>query len=79
MALRRYHKDSTGYLISYNALKGVATNLALIGIWQWKDILIENNHPGGVPVDLLLSVYEIATSSKPRGRAARLRRLGTTL
>ncbi len=69
-ALRRYRKDSTGYLISYNALKGLATNLALIGIWQWKDILIENNHPAGVPVDLFLPVYEIATSSKPRGRAA---------
>jgi len=68
--LRNYLTDSRGYLITYNALKGLATNLRLIGIWQWRDILIENNHPAIVPVDLFLQAYEIAGSKKPKGRAA---------
>jgi hypothetical protein len=69
-ALRFYHKDSTGYLISYNALKGLATNLNLVGIWQWRDVLIVNNHDPAVPVDLFEQAYEIATSPKRKGRAA---------
>jgi len=70
-ALRFHLKDSTGYTITYNSLKGLATNLKLIGIWQWRDILIENNHEPAVPLDLFLQVYEIAKSAKPKGRAAR--------
>jgi len=68
--LRFYRKDSTGYIITYNALKGLATNLKLVGIWQWRDIIIENNHKPAVPVDLFEQAYEIATSPKPKGRAA---------
>jgi len=69
-SLRAYLKDSTGYLITYNALKGLATNLKLIGVWQWRDILIENNHEPVVPGELFLDAYEIAKSAKPKGRAA---------
>jgi DNA invertase Pin-like site-specific DNA recombinase len=68
--LRRCLKNTTGYVISYNALKGLATNLKLIGIWQWRDILIENNHPAAVSADLFLQAYETAKSDKPKGRAA---------
>jgi DNA invertase Pin-like site-specific DNA recombinase len=68
--LRFYRKDSNGYIITYNALKGLATNLKLVGIWQWRDIIIENNHKAAVPVDLFEQAYEIATSPKPKGRAA---------
>ena len=68
--LRFYLKDSTGYLITYNALKGLATNLKLVGIWQWRDVLIRNNHDHAVPLDLFLQAYEIAKSAKPKGRAA---------
>jgi DNA invertase Pin-like site-specific DNA recombinase len=69
-ALRFYGKDSTGYIITYNALKGLATNLRLVGIWQWRDILIVNNHDPAVTVDLFEQAYEIAASTKPKGRAA---------
>ncbi len=69
-ALRLYRRNDSGYIITTNCLKGLATNLKLIGIWEWKDILIEDNHPSVVPVDLFLQTYEIAVSNKPRGRAA---------
>jgi hypothetical protein len=69
-ALRFYLKDSAGYIITYNALKSLATNLKLIGIWQWRDVLIENNHDPAVPLDLFEQAYEIAKSAKPKGRAA---------
>jgi DNA invertase Pin-like site-specific DNA recombinase len=69
-ALRLYPKNDKGYVITTNTLKTLATNLALIGIWQWKDTLIENNHPAIVPLDLFLEAYEIATSHGPRGKAA---------
>jgi len=69
-ALRFYLKDSTGYIITYNALKSLATNLRLIGIWQWRHVLIENNHGPAVPVDLFEQAYEIARAAKSKGRAA---------
>ena len=69
-ALRLYRRNDSGYIITTNCLKGLATNLKLIGIWEWKDILIEDNHPAVVPVDLFLQAYEIAVSNKPRGKAA---------
>ena len=68
--LRLYPKNDKGYVITTNTLKNLATNLALVGIWHWKDTLLENNHPAIVPLDLFLQAYEIATSHKPRGRAA---------
>ncbi len=68
--LRQYLKTQRGYAISSYALKGLATDLKLIGFWQWKDILIENNHPAIVPQELFLQAYEIATTARPRGRAA---------
>jgi len=69
-SLRLYLKESDNYLITYNALKGLATNLRLIGLWQWRHIILENNHPPVVPLDLFLQAYEIATARKPKGRAA---------
>ncbi len=69
-ALRLYRKNDKGYIITTNTLRTLATSVALIGTWQWKDILIENNHPAIVPLELFLQAYEIATSHGPRGRAA---------
>jgi len=70
-ALRCCHKNDKGYLITTNTLKTLATNLKTIGIWQWSDVLEENNHPPIVSRDLFLQAYEIATSTgKPKGRAA---------
>lgn len=68
--LRFYPRDNNGYIITYNNLKQLATNLKLVGIWQWRDTLIENNHDPVVPIDLFLQAYEIAHSDKPKGRAA---------
>jgi hypothetical protein len=70
-ALRCSHKSDRGYLITTNALRRLATNLKIIGIWQWFDVLIENNHPPIVPLDLFLQAYEVASrADKPKGRAA---------
>jgi len=69
-ALRLYPKDQTGYIITTNNLKTLATNLALVGVWVWKGIILENNHRAIVPLDLFLQAYEIATSYGPRGKAA---------
>ena len=68
--LRQYLKSDDGYAITASALKGLATNLALVGVWQWKEVIIPNNHTAIVPDDLFLQAYEIAISTKPRGRAA---------
>jgi len=69
-ALRFYRQDRTGYIITYNALKGLATNLRLVGIWQWRDVLLKNNQDPVVPPELFEQAYEIAVSTKPKGRAA---------
>ncbi|HCP60073.1 MAG TPA: hypothetical protein DIT43_00625, partial [Dehalococcoidia bacterium] len=69
-ALRFYLKDSAGYIITYNALKGLATNLRLIGIWQWGHALKEDNQEPVVPISLFEQAYTIATATKPKGRAA---------
>ena len=67
--LRQYRRESHGYPISSPAIKGLATNLKLIGIWEWMDILIEDNHEPAVPLDLFLQAYELALTKHPRGRA----------
>ena len=69
-AMRQYLKNDKGYVITADVLKGLATNLALIGTWQWMDVLIENNHPAIVPLELFLQAYEIVITTSPRGRAA---------
>jgi len=69
-SLRYYLRNSSGYIITFNALKGLVKNIRLIGIWQWRDVLIKDNHPAVVPTDLFVQAYKIATSTKPRGRAA---------
>jgi DNA invertase Pin-like site-specific DNA recombinase len=69
-ALRCCRQKEKGYSITFNVLKTLATNLTLTGTWHYKDILIENNHEPIIPLDLFLQAYEIASSHKPRGRAA---------
>ena len=69
-ALRFYPKDSNGYVITYNNLKSLCTNLRLTGIWQWRHVLKENNHDPVVPADLFEQAYAIAKATKPKGRAA---------
>ncbi|MFC1909857.1 hypothetical protein ACFLXC_01005 [Chloroflexota bacterium] len=68
-ALRFYLKDSAGYIITYNALKNLCTNLRLTGIWQWRHILKENNYDHVVPTELFEQAYAIAKATKPKGRA----------
>ncbi len=68
-ALRQYLKDDRGYRITSHTLRGLSTNVKLIGIWEYMDIIIENNHRAIVPIDLFLQAYEIALVNKPRGRA----------
>jgi DNA invertase Pin-like site-specific DNA recombinase len=68
--LRLYPRNNRGYIITTNTLKSLATNLNLTGTWEWGNIIRENNHAAIVPQDLFLQAYEIATSNKPRGKAA---------
>ena len=64
-ALRRCPKMSTGYEITPRLVVGLATNLKLIGIWQWGDSEpILHNHEPAVPEDLFLRAYELVTVQK---------------
>ncbi len=71
-ALRRCPKMPTGYEITPRLVVGLATNLKLIGTWQWGDSEpILHNHEPTVPEDLFLKAYElVAVQKKPKGRAA---------
>jgi hypothetical protein len=71
-SLRRCNKRANGYEISPNLITGLATNPALIGVWQWGDNEpIQNNHPAAVPEDLFIEAFEIAKrKGKSKGRAA---------
>jgi len=68
--LRLYPRNNRGYVITTNTLKSLATNVNLTGTWAWGDTIRENNHTAIVPLDLFTQAYEIATSNKPRGKAA---------
>jgi hypothetical protein len=69
--LRNCLKNDKGYIITPEVVDGLAGQLALIGIWKWADIFIENNHPAIVPVDLFSEAYALHNQrgGKPRGRA----------
>jgi hypothetical protein len=71
-SLRDCLKNDEGYIITPEVIEGLAGQLALVGIWKWADILIENNHPAIVPVDLFGEAYALRNQrgGKPRGRAA---------
>jgi hypothetical protein len=71
-ALRRCPKMPTGYKITPRLVVGLATNLKLIGIWQWgNNEPILHNHEPAVPAALFLKAYElVAVQKKPKGRAA---------
>ncbi len=70
-ALRMCPKTPSGYRITPKLILGLATNLKLIGVWQWGDTEpIPNNHKPAVPEDLFLAAYELAMRpGKPKGRA----------
>ena len=70
-ALRMCPKTPSGYRITPELIRGLATNLKLIGVWQWGDTEpISNNHEPAVPEDLFLAAYELAMrKGKPKGRA----------
>ena len=70
-ALRMCPKTASGYQITPETIRGLATNLKLIGVWQWGDTEpIPNNHEPAVPRDLFLTAYELAMSKgKSKGRA----------
>ncbi|MBA7712003.1 hypothetical protein ES703_120971 [subsurface metagenome] len=54
-ALRMCSKTPSGYQITPELIRGLATNLKLIGVWQWGDTEpISNNHEPAVPKDLFL-------------------------
>lgn len=71
-SLRHSLKTDQGYLITPEVVDGVASQVALIGMWKWTDIFIENNHPSVVPVELFREAYELHSrrGGRPRGRAA---------
>jgi len=71
-SLRNCLKSDDGYIITPEVIDGIARQLALIGIWKWVDIIIENNHKPVVPVDLFREAYALHNQrgGKPRGRAA---------
>lgn len=70
-ALRRCLKTPSGYRITPELVKGLATNPKLIGVWQWGDGKpMSSNHEAIVPDDLFVEAYEVATCpSKSKGRA----------
>jgi len=70
-ALRACRQTSTGYQITPALVRGLVTNLKLVGIWQWGDCEpILNNHKPAVIQDLFLQAYELATRpGKPKGKA----------
>lgn len=70
-SLRNCLKNERGYIVTPEVIVGLARNVALIGVWKWSDIVIENNHLAIVPVDLFLEAYELAhrTGGKKKGRA----------
>ena len=68
--LRSVPRTPAGYRITPAMVKGLATNLKLIGVWRWGDTIKVNNHKPVVPEDLFLVAYELAlTRAKPKGRA----------
>jgi len=71
-SLRNCLKTGEGYIITPEVIDGLAGQLALVGIWKWSDIFIENNHPAIVPVDLFGEAYALRNQrgGKPRGQAA---------
>lgn len=70
-ALRACARTATGYRITGSLVRGLATNLKLIGVWQWGDTEpIVDNHRPAVPQELFLEAYQLATrKGKPKGRA----------
>jgi hypothetical protein len=70
-ALRMCPETANGYRITPELIRGLATNVKLIGVWQWGDTEpILNNHKPAVPEDLFLAAYELAMrKGKPKGRA----------
>ena len=72
-ALRRCSKTPTGYRITPQLVKGLATNPKLVGVWQWGDgEPIPNNHQAIAADDLFVEAYEVATCpGKPKGLAVK--------
>jgi hypothetical protein len=70
-ALRMCPKTPNGYRITPDLIRGLATNVKLIGVWQWGDTEpILNNHEPAVPQELFLAAYELAIrKGKQKGRA----------
>ncbi|MDD5702295.1 MAG: hypothetical protein PHU23_09640 [Dehalococcoidales bacterium] len=69
-ALRFYLRDKSGYIITYNNLKSLCTNLRLTGVWRWRHVTKENNHEPVVPTELFEQAYDVAKATKPKGKAA---------
>jgi hypothetical protein len=69
-ALRSCPRTPAGYRITPATVKGLVTNLKLIGIWKWGDTIKVNNHEPVVPEALFLTAYDLALArAKPKGRA----------
>ena len=71
-SLRNCLKTQLGYIITPEVIEGLTRQMALIGTWKWTNIIIENNHPAIVPIDLFREAYDLSSrrGRKPRGRAA---------
>ncbi len=69
-ALRICPGTPAGYRITPSVVKGLVTNLKLVGVWRWGDTIKVNNHEPVVPEALFLTAYELAlTRAKPKGQA----------
>jgi DNA invertase Pin-like site-specific DNA recombinase len=71
-SLRACPRQENGYRITPAMIRGLTTNLKLIGVSQWGDgEAILNNHKAAVPEALLLEACQLAIErTKPKGRAA---------
>lgn len=72
-SLRNCTKTPVGYEIRPSLIKGMATNLKMIGISVWGDKEpVPDNHEPVVPTELFLSAYELAIRrGKPKGRSVK--------
>jgi DNA invertase Pin-like site-specific DNA recombinase len=71
-SLRSCRRSASGYEISPNLVKCLATNLKLIGVWRWGSCEPRpDNHPAVVDEGLFAEAFEMASrKGKPKGRGA---------
>ncbi|MEE8413392.1 MAG: recombinase family protein [Dehalococcoidales bacterium] len=71
-SMRNCKMVESGYVITASLIRGLATNVKLIGVWQWGDVEpIPANHAPVVSEELFLEAYRLSlTKGKAKGKAA---------